>query len=331
MKLTLNQFYQHDKCYPVYLISGDDIFLRQQACDHVRQLVQQQGFTERQILDVTGRFDWQQLAQAADNFSLFSEKTCIELRLNQAKLGIPGSKAIKTYLQSMPDDKLLVISCPKLDRATSKSQWLTAIVQQGVWLPIWPLNNNELRHWLRQQLAAHQLTLDNNALDLLLAQTEGNLLACTQEVEKLSLLFDSGHLSIDDVQQVIADQAHYSVFDIIDAWLSADTVRIVTILKRLREEGTAITIILWALAREVQQLLTIASSSNQQQAIQQLRLWPQRVPLLTQHLQRHSLASYQQLLRQIAKLERIIKGLQVGNAWQYMERLLLEQDTVVAR
>jgi DNA polymerase-3 subunit delta len=79
---------------PVYVISGDDPLLCQEAADAIRAAARQQGFDERQVFAADASFDWGTLLQAGASMSLFAEKRLLELRLPSGKPGDKGAAAL---------------------------------------------------------------------------------------------------------------------------------------------------------------------------------------------------------------------------------------------
>ena len=94
---------------PVYLISGDETLLVQEACDSVRKAARKAGFSERERYHTDAQFDWSLLLSAANSLSLFNDKKIIELRVDNGKPGDKGSKAIVEYLSKPSEDNLLII------------------------------------------------------------------------------------------------------------------------------------------------------------------------------------------------------------------------------
>ena len=134
MKLRTDQVPAHLEkgLAPVYLVSGDEPFQLDQVVGAVRRQAQQQGYTDRQVLQADTRFDWNSLGASASNLSLFAEKQLIELRLPSGKPGAEGSKALQAYLANPPEDTLLLIISAKIDRQQQNSKWFKAIDQAGV-------------------------------------------------------------------------------------------------------------------------------------------------------------------------------------------------------
>ena len=88
---------------PIYIVSGDEPLLIQEACDSIRLALRQSGYSERDLFHVDGSFDWQQILYSASSMSLFTEKKMIELRMPGGKPGDKGAKVLKSYSDCSAD------------------------------------------------------------------------------------------------------------------------------------------------------------------------------------------------------------------------------------
>ena len=124
MKLNPAQLGKHLQAglAPVYVVSGDEPLLCQEAEDAIRAATRQQGFSERTVFHAEASFDWGLLYEAGASLSLFAEKRLIELRIANGKPGDKGTAAILEYLERPPQDTVLLISPPKLDGSTQKTK-----------------------------------------------------------------------------------------------------------------------------------------------------------------------------------------------------------------
>ena len=77
-----------------YLVSGDETLIVEESADAVRNAARAGGCTEREVIEISGAGDWQQLLQSAGAMSLFADRKLIEIRLPSGKPGAEGSKAI---------------------------------------------------------------------------------------------------------------------------------------------------------------------------------------------------------------------------------------------
>ncbi|GLK91842.1 DNA polymerase III subunit delta [Pseudomonas turukhanskensis] len=333
MKLAPAQLAKHlqSSLAPVYAISGDDPLLCQEAADAIRAATRSQGFPERQVFNADASFDWGTLLQAGNSLSLFAEKRVLELRIPNGKPGDKGTAALLEYLARPPEDTLLLISLPKLDGSTQKTKWAKAVIDgpNAQFVQIWPVEVHQLPQWIRQRMSQAGMTATQEAVDLIAARVEGNLLAAAQEIEKLKLLAEGNQIDAGTVQAAVADSARYDVFGLIDAALNGEATHALRTLEGLRGEGVDSTVVLWALARELRLLANIAQQYGQgiplEKAFSQARppVWDKRRPLVSKALQRHPAARWNKMLQDAQRIDAQIKGQAAGDPWLDISRLTL--------
>jgi len=312
---------------PVYLITGDEPLLIQESCDLIRSAARKAGFVERDLYHADNHFDWSQLLASANSMSLFADKKIIEIRLPSGKPGDKGGKVLQEYAQSPSPDNLLLFITEKVDGATQKSKWFTALESLGVHLQHWPVTAENLPHWIATRLKQAGLHVDSNAVDLLASRIEGNLLAAVQEIEKLKLLTTDKIISLELMASVVADSARYDVFGLCDKALHGDVRAAVKTLHGLKAEGTDAIAVLWALTRDVRSLVQIsqmtAQGKNFEMAAQQAGVWNNKQPLFRNALRRLKPAQLQQLLRKANGIDKAIKGMRNAEPWDELLDLVL--------
>ena len=317
---------------PLYWLSGDEPLLMQEAADLIRTQYREKGYIEREIFNVDKNFDWGQFLQSIGNLSLFAEKKIIELRLSTAKMEDAGKKAIQHYLSELSPDYLILLSGPKLEVATLKTNWFTAIEKHGVFVQIWPIKTEELSTWLEKRLRREGIQADNEAIHLLGDKVEGNLLAAMQEIEKLKLLASATgkntvQLDAKTVMQVVADSSRYSAYQLIDAGLLGEVSRTQKMLARLKNEGIFPLIILNAICRELRTLLPMLEKKREGQGvnaiIQSARVWYNRKQAVAAALARLDTQIIWELLDHSRLIDQSIKGLSKADPWIELSLLLL--------
>lgn len=332
MKLNPAQLGKHlqGTLSPVYVISGDEPLLCQEAADAIRAATRQQGFSERQVFNADNNFDWGNLLQAGASLSLFAEKRLLELRIATGKPSDKGA-ALLEYLARPAEDTVLLISLPKLDGNAQKSKWGKALIdgQNVQFVQIWPVDAHQLPQWIRQRLAQAGLSASAEAVDMIAIRVEGNLLAAAQEIEKLKLLAEGTQIDVDTVQAAVADSARFDVFGLIDAALNGEAAHALRMLEGLRGEGVEPPVILWALAREIRLLATLAQQHAQgmplDKAFSSARppVWDKRRPLVSKALQRLSASRWAALLEDAQQIDAQIKGQAMGDPWSGLSLLTL--------
>lgn len=311
-----------------YLIFGDEPLQAAESADLVRSAARSIGISERLLFDVEAGFDWHLLQSGVNELSLFAARRLIEIRLGPRKPDKPGS-AILTELCRRDDlQDIILVSADRLDRNAQKARWFKTIDAIGVTVQVRQIGPNQLQGWIARRATQHAMTLTNAASELIAVRAEGNLLAAAQELDKLSLLVDSGEVDVDIVLSAMVDNARFDVFGLIDVTLSGDGAKAVRMLRGLREEGTEPVIIGWALTRELRSLAYMAvdlvAGKPVQSVLDEHKVWRSRSGIVQRTLKRASLARLTHLLLDSIALDRIIKGSLPGNPWDELEMLCLE-------
>lgn len=329
MKLYLNQLASHlqSKLAPVYFISGDETLLVQEARDAILASARKQGFSELEYHHVNKGFDWNSLYGATHSLSLFGEKTVVELRMQSAKPGTAGAKALVNYVNNPVSDKILLIVTPKLEAATSKTKWYKSIDDVGITLPIWPIEAQALGKWTLDRMRAAEINTDPQGVKVILEATEGNLLATAQEIEKLRLLYGASTLTTDQITTAIADNARFDVYQLVDTIHKGDGKHIIRVLNRLRQEGTEPMLINWAVAREIRMMINVMmalkSGTQSGLALRQNGVWDKRQPLVKHAISKHNISRLQKMLLATNNIDMAIKGLRKSNVWDDLTALAL--------
>lgn len=295
---------------PVYLISGDEPLQVMEVADAVRTAAKQQGFSEREILNVDAQFDWSLLSAASEALSLFSEQKLIDLRLNSCKIGAAGSKALQQYLAHPASDKVLLIQCGRLDKACRSAAWVKAIESQGVLVQVWDLSPQQALAWLAKRVREAGLNASESAVRYLSEHVEGNLLAAVQEINKLKLLYDQELIIVEQMAAAISDSSRFTVFDLADAILAQDLKRLQHILQVLQEEETALPLLVWAFGDLLRQLYEACENQRQQRSNQALimRLPKNRQAPFQAAIKRMERANWPSLFKRLALLDQHSKG-----------------------
>jgi len=329
MKITAAQLHKNIQTMPlppVIWISSDEPLLALEACDVIRAAARNAGITERNVIDVDAKFDGSDLNAANQTKSLFGERECIELRM-QAKFNDKGRKALLEYIATANPDNLLLIVSDRLEAGQTKAKWFNQVVDAGWWLPIWPIEHNQLAGWVSQRMNAAGLQPDQEAISLLVERIDGNLLAAKQEIDKLALLTEDGVITADIILSSVSDSSRYTVFDLSAAFLSGDLARSLKIMNGLQAEGIEPPIVLWLITRELRLVIELCEAQIQGQpinaAFKRLRIFDKRQSDYNQAIRRASVSHYQQCLVACANIDAMIKGQVKGDPWVLISEMMV--------
>lgn len=312
---------------PAYLITGDEPLLVQESCDAIRAAARKAGFSEREIFHTDAGFQWPQLLQSANSLSLFADKKLLEVRVHNGKPGDLGAKILQEYCAAPSPDNLLLLVCPKLDKATQNSKWYSAIEQIGTVVTVWPIGIKQLPRWIEQRLQRAGIRADSQAIDILAGRVEGNLLAAVQEIEKLKLVAENGMIDAQTMAHAVVDSARYDVFGLVDKALTGNAQGAAASLNGLRGEGTEAMAVLWALTREIRALIALKLALSDGQRLELIArkhgIFETRLPLIRGALQRLSIGTLRLLLRECSYTDRTVKGMAQGDPWEALLDIVL--------
>jgi DNA polymerase-3 subunit delta len=276
-----------------WAICGDDPLLTQEASDSIRALLLAQGFGERVSASPDRSFDWKAWIAEASAPSLFAQRRLLELRLPTGKPGLEGAKRLGEWAEHPAPETILLVHLPRPDKALAGSAWMTKIAARGVTLLVDSVAPSQMSGWLEQRLAAQGLRPGVGVIAFLSERFEGNLAAAHQDILKLGYLpraQPKAPLDIGEVQALVADQARFSPFQVGELLCARNPRRAIRVLRGLKEEGEPLPLILWSAAQACR------------------RLAPNRAG---------------EALRELSRIDTMVKGLSREDPWLALERLAL--------
>lgn len=311
---------------PLYTVFGAEPLLALEAADRIRAQARAEGYSEREVLTAEQHFDWSQLRMSAQARSLFASRRILELRITSGKPGNEGAQALQEFCTRLPDDTLALICLPDIEWKSQKASWFQALEAAGVMVEAREVSRSALPAWLAGRLKAQGQHADDTTLEFIADRVEGNLLAAYQEVQKLALLFPPGKLAFEQVKDAVLDVARYDVFDLGEILLAGDGAQLVRVLDGLRGEGAAQPLVLWAMTEEIRVVGKLISALDAglalPQAMRAARIWNSaRQNLIQRHLKHFTRPQVDAALTHAAAIDRLIKGLSRGDAWDELLQL----------
>ena len=315
MQVKENDLESHlsQKLAPIYLISGDETLLVEEACDAVLKAARQAGFTERSVHHVETGFKWSNLRHDAASMSLFAEKKVLDVRIPAKRFDREGSEALREWVEQIDPqgeiESILLLRTGRLDGNKRKAAWFKALDKLGVITLIWPLPAGQLPRWLSARMKSRGLSANAEAVQYLADRVEGNLLAAAQEVEKLGLQDLPQPITLETLVSSLEDTSRFTSFDLLDAMMVGNAARLCKILSALKEEGVALFAILGALTSQVRRMHHTVGMP------------PAKQKIVSQFARR--IRDSGPVLAECAIIDQQGKGQLRGDPWVALERLLL--------
>lgn len=310
-----------------YFLCGNDPLLRQESHDAILNAARAEEFLEHLSVTVDNQTDWDALFTDCQSLSLFTQRQTLTLMMPENG----PSAAIATRLTELAallhPDLLLIMHLNKLTKAQENSPWFKALSASAVMVPCVTPEHEQLPRWVTQRCKNLGLSIDPQAVQLLCYCYEGNLLALSQALERLSLLFPEGTLTLPRVEEAVNDAAHFTPYHWVDALLAGKSKRSLHILQQLQKEGAEPVILLRTVQRELMTLLQLQRGQPQQtvrQLMDKLRVWQNRRPLFTAALQRLNASRLHGVIRTLTAIEISLKQDYSNDVWPQLASLSLQ-------
>lgn len=308
-----------------YLICGNEPLLLQESQDAICSYALKHGFDERVTFILDGQTDWDEIFNYCQELSLFSSHKILILHATDNGINAAISEQLSLLLKQLPPEILLILRLPRLTKAQENSGWFK-LLNKGTYISCQTPEQVQLPRWISQRAKLMKLQLDEQATQLLCYCYEGNLLALAQVLERLSLLYPDGKLTLPRIEQAVNDSAHFTPYHWIDAILAGKAKRTLHILRQLQTEDTEVLILVRNLQKELLSLLQLQrkmAHTPLKSLFDQQKVWQNRRPVLTQALQRLNVQQIQLALTLLTQIEINLKQDFGYSIWSELESLSL--------
>lgn len=309
-----------------YILFGNEPMLLVESQELIWQTVKSYGFNEKIRFDIDDNFDWSPLIQECQSQPLFTKQRLIQCYIsNFTKIRERFSDLIAT----MSDDVIIAASIGVVTKAQKNSKWWARLQEQTLVISHYELSPKEVKTWLLAKMKNIGIANEEELVSTLLYHNTGNLLALSQELEKLKLQYPNGKVNIKDYQAHLAQQSKYQPYHLVNAALDGSMEQIIKIYSSLQSSGIEALYLINTINKELKALTKIAT--NVVQAQPDLRGYnffrnKEKNESLKKALRRHNRASLQKSILQLGRLERSAKGRGVYNTkavWHGLLVLLL--------
>lgn len=329
MKLTYFQLQAHltKQLASLYLISGEELLLKQDVMHMLRKAAKKAGFSERSRFSHDTHHDADQLYATLHAGSLFAEKRLIELDFCDHLPNKAIGKVLQEYVDHPAPDTVVLLEMGKIDSKIAKTSWYKALEKAGMVIALWPIPREQLPQWIQQRAQKYKLQFNRDAATLLVDYVEGNLVAAAQTIEKIYLLRPTKAIDVELLQTFLTNESKFTIFDLVDSLVAGETARTLHILDNLKADGIEPILILWAITRELRLLADysqqLAQGLGYEQLFQKNRVFFRRQTSIRRFLSKFTAADCWQQLAHAADIDRMIKGVLTGSVWDSLQLFCL--------
>lgn len=311
----------------ITLIYGAEPLLNEEALDAARTRAKQDGFLERSRIDANRATAWNEVITELESPSLFSPTRLIELHSDAKNLDPTASKTLTHISQHTFPNNRLILNLPHLELKGKAPKWLESLRKHPDYLEIASstLYPRDFAQQIKNRLTAKNIQLDHHAFEQFLTYHEGNLLAAQQSINRLAHYEDNGRpLTIADIHSRLDDLSRLNTFTFTDALFNGNWIECYRILENLEPTLHKNDLIpfIGLIANNLRTLFQI-STQNPQNYFAQHKTPPFLQKKYTAALRYHRPANIAAMLKLVAKLDRLSKGVEAGDAWLTLKQYCL--------
>ncbi|RLJ78173.1 DNA polymerase III delta subunit [Salisediminibacterium halotolerans] len=310
---------QNQETAPIYLLFGTESYLIEDA---VGRIVNKALTKDEQEFNLS-TFDMNETpvdaaVEEAYTFPFMGGKRVVILKNAHFLTAQKNSAAVehdteklRTYAENPVTESTVIIQAP-YEKLDERKKLVKQIKQQAVVMDGKPLNENELRSWLKSKGEENGVTFAQGADDLLLQLTGGDLMVLASEVYKLSLYAgEEGIIQQDAVEALTARSLDQDIFALVDGVVKGQTEQAVSIYYDLIKQKEAPLKILALMVRQFRILYQVKQMAEQgygeKMIAGRLKLHPYVVKLAQRQTGRFSDSQLMKKIDELAELDFRIK------------------------
>ncbi|MDO4326675.1 MAG: DNA polymerase III subunit delta [bacterium] len=249
---TLNQDIKDRTFRPVYLLFGEERYLKQMYKKRLRQAILGEDTMNYSYFEGKG-IDVQAITAMADTMPFFAEKRLI--LVEDSGFFKNASDAMVEYLPHMPETACLVFVEEQVDK---RNRLYKKVKELGYAAELNRQNPEQLAQWAGTILARDGKKITKNSMDLFLSMAGDDMENIRMELEKL-IMYTMGRevVTDSDIEAVCTVQATNRIFDMIAAVAAKNTRKALDLYEDLLTLKEPPMRILFLIARQFNQLLQV--------------------------------------------------------------------------
>jgi DNA polymerase-3 subunit delta len=295
-----------DGVQPIYVLHSDHPILLERAVAAIRDAVLPASARGFNYDVVDGKPSGSRVVALAQTLPMMAQKRMVLVR-DLSLLAADEAEPLLTYFTKPNPSTTLVAIASKLDKRIK----VFAVANKLGYLHVLDAPR-QLAPWVRAEAHARGVKIDQAAITRLVDAIGDDLSRLALAVDQLGLFAGDRSVSVDDVDELVADTRERSVFELTDAIGAADRVRALAAVAALCDQRESAVGVVVMLARHVRQLALLHALRVRQvprpQWAQQLGVPPFVVDKLVAQAKSYTPRALATATRALAEADRALKG-----------------------
>ena len=249
---TLNQDIRERSFRPVYLLYGEESFLKNSYKNRLKEAIA--GGDAMNISSFEGKgADLDEVIRLADTMPFFAEKRLIIIE--DSGLFKSAADVLVNYLPSMPDTTVLLFVESEVDK---RGRLFKKVKELGYAAEMTRQDASQLARWAGGILAKEGKKITARTMDVFLSMTGDDMEHIRTELEKLiSYTMGREVITEEDVRAVCTVQVTNRIFEMVSAIVNRDTRKAMDLYEDLLTLKEPPMRILFLIARQFNQILQV--------------------------------------------------------------------------
>lgn len=209
---TINQHIKNEDYSKVYLIYGDETYLKKQARDKLINAISK-GDTMNYSYYEGEKTSVKDILDMAQTMPFFAEKRLIVIE-NSGFLK-SSNEELADYIKAIPDYLVMVFVESEADK---RNKVYKAIAANGYVAQMNQQSEGVLSKWIYELAVKEEKAIDRQAISLLLDKTGGSMEIIRGELDKVfAYCADKNEISVKDIEAICVTQTTSRIFEMIEA------------------------------------------------------------------------------------------------------------------
>lgn len=247
---------------PVYLLTGEDLFRKQEIIKKITAVVQPDDFNI--YSSSADKADLSEALALANTAPVFSNRRLVILT-GIEKLRKDPKEAVIRYLQNPLETSVFILTHDDSKKFKTEKTLSAVAAEHGELVNFDELKREDLATWVRERLKENGLTGEFEAVETLCEAVGGDLNALSQEIEKLALYTadrENKNISKSDVLAGVGFSKEENPFDLSNAVQYLNKNKAMALADKLLDSGEEPVGVLGKISYPIQKMARIKRMSN---------------------------------------------------------------------
>lgn len=251
---TLNQDIKDHSFKPVYLLFGEEAFLKKSYKNRLKDAITDGDTMNYNYYEGKG-MNVNEIIGLSDTMPFFSEKRLILMEDSGFFKGGAGADEMTQYMEHIPETTCLVFVESEVDK---RSRLYKAVKKYGYAAELSHQDPGQLARWAAGILSKNGRKITGRTMELFLSKTGDDMENISSELEKLiSYTLGRDIVTDEDVETICTTQVTNKIFDMISAISARQTRKAMDLYEDLLTLKEPPMRILFLIARQFNQILQV--------------------------------------------------------------------------